>query len=1842
MSTAIANRRTQELLEKELYFIISKFLGRGPCKEAAEVLRREIEEHHLLPKRLDWHGNEHDRSFAELASSNVHIPDDYLLQICSRIGPLLDQVIPCGVAGSRSLLGSGSYSLLRQHSMVRRPRATADVAVRLHGAPACLAPGTVPCNIAMVLQGRQLGALAGGSCRQQLSTQFYVKAQLFRRLLGHLSSVYCVLFDRSGNYIFTGADDLLVKMWSAQDGRLLATLRGHSAEITDLAVSPDNQLLAAGSCDKVIRVWCLLTLAPVAVLLGHTAMVTSLRFCPYPKGDRQFLVSTGNDGCACFWDYSSSTKSFNPRPLKFTERIRAGSQMICSSFSPGGAFLATGSTDHFVRVYHILAPTGPERIAELEAHADQVDSLQFANHSCRFVSGSKDGTANVWTYERQQWRSTRLRMATKLVGSEEQVEEDPKQRLKVTMVGWNQDDHLVVTAVNDHSIKVWDSHTGKLKHILLGHEDEAFVLECHPEDSRILLSGGHDGRIIIWDLVAGCSVRSFFNMIEGQGHGAVFDCKFSPDGLLFSSTDSHGHISIFGYGSGDPYKKVPDEQFFHTDYRPLIRDAQQHVLDEQTQCAPHLMPPPFLVDIDGNPYPPDLQRLVPGREHCLDSQLVPYVAVLANGESEILEPVRPLENEADEDRPAIDEMIEQLQQQQDHMLAAEGQSPPRSAQQPRLASSHSPGGHHSRVGMRRTGDVEGVRQSSGHWQSRDAEQPGPSSESSAGSSAGSSNASSAAAPTRLARCFLGTATRSALVANSLRRAAMMADAEQTLYHAENQRRRQSLEVKVVCENLLASKRRVNNCRAKAAAKKKPAGVQTRSSRAAPGSRLARDDFEDPDDISMSSTTDTGAVFSESSEGSESCSDSDYSDWVEEPKSRKAAPKSSPKKQRRIVQRPEEEDGDEEHEGEVKEEVESMVEDDSDEEDLVVDDDVSDDDDDSAETVRPARSKAAALDSDEDYVEATARARKKKHLVRKKQRKKKPPIKSSSTTPTPSSSGAGGSRQSSKQSHRQVMHAQGNEEARTPSRSSKSKKSKKSSKRSSEKVLRHPEWLMDTVPRKTPYFPQIGDEVVYFHQGHQSYVQAVKRCRVYHVRDQAQPWVRHRLREQELLRVLDVKFELCPPVHLCCLRVVPIEPHRSQMDGEPFDIRYHDMPDVIDFIVLRQTYDTAMRRNWKPRMPDQVGGAVPVTFDERRSLVYRPKANEWPRCGRDTCCSRLVNGVSRIMELSIAEPFAAPVDLNAYPMYARIVAYPIDLSTIRARLENRFYRRMDSIRFDVKFLEINAKKFNEPNSKIVQKAMLLTKLLLQFINNQSCQDPIKLYQQLVDDAADKSHSSSAEEDDSVSTDAEVNGTGPSSSSVKRKKTTSCSRPQKRRAPGAAPLTSVTWKGQCQELLSFIFQCEDSTPFRQPVDSAAYPDYANIIDTPMDLGTVRDRLTRDLYPSPVEFCKDMRLIFANSRNYNTNKKSRIYSMTIRMSALFEERIRQITSDWRSAVKYETKVKNNQYVSSRRHPAAVLDFSSDSQPSSSRTSGQSSQAGTSSSTMRSAVLQVKCYAESDSDTDDDIDLKPIVQASSLVRSTRSGRQGDRMVNGKKTSPVVTWKLQSSSSSENLSKSSRKRKATRYISSSEGDDSHGEAEEEEASVEGSQDSSEDEDENSEEQHDEDDDNYDDSPPGRRRSSRRAARTNVIGSDDSSNSTSCSGESSSSRNTTDRQKKRENSSGESEMTTGSSEKSASFMTDHDYGQPRRSSRKPRKTTSFSPETTVRSSATTNSKTRVQTRNRGQQKVRYREDEDSEWTGDSDDDEDGLDSRAREVLSVSSRGRLRKLSKHAARAMVAQ
>lgn len=64
-----------------------------------------------------------------------------------------------------------------------------------------------------------------------------------------------------------------------------------------------------------------------------------------------------------------------------------------------------------------------------------------------------------------------------------------------------------------------------------------------------------------------------------------------------------------------------------------------------------------------------------------------------------------------------------------------------------------------------------------------------------------------------------------------------------------------------------------------------------------------------------------------------------------------------------------------------------------------------------------------------------------------------------------------------------------------------------------------------------------------------------------------------------------------------------------------------------------------------------------------------------------------------------------------------------------------------------------------------------------------------------------------------------------------------------------------------------------PFREPVDTIEFPDYLEIIATPMDLRTVKEDLLGGNYDDPLDFAKDVRLIFQNSKNYNTNKRSRV---------------------------------------------------------------------------------------------------------------------------------------------------------------------------------------------------------------------------------------------------------------------------------------------------------------------------------------------------------------------------------
>lgn len=61
------------------------------------------------------------------------------------------------------------------------------------------------------------------------------------------------------------------------------------------------------------------------------------------------------------------------------------------------------------------------------------------------------------------------------------------------------------------------------------------------------------------------------------------------------------------------------------------------------------------------------------------------------------------------------------------------------------------------------------------------------------------------------------------------------------------------------------------------------------------------------------------------------------------------------------------------------------------------------------------------------------------------------------------------------------------------------------------MYRTSEWLTEVRARKTPYFPQMGDELVYFPQGHHLYLDAVRTKKIYEINSKTLPWTKLQLR-----------------------------------------------------------------------------------------------------------------------------------------------------------------------------------------------------------------------------------------------------------------------------------------------------------------------------------------------------------------------------------------------------------------------------------------------------------------------------------------------------------------------------------------------------------------------------------------------------------------------------------------------------------------------------------------------------------------------------------------------------------
>src|SRR3569832_1116734 len=60
---------------------------------------------------------------------------------------------------------------------------------------------------------------------------------------------------------------------------------------------------------------------------------------------------------------------YSHSPIRFNEKCAPSARMLTSTHSPGGRIIATGCTDHKIRIYRIDDVNGPEKILDVDAHS---------------------------------------------------------------------------------------------------------------------------------------------------------------------------------------------------------------------------------------------------------------------------------------------------------------------------------------------------------------------------------------------------------------------------------------------------------------------------------------------------------------------------------------------------------------------------------------------------------------------------------------------------------------------------------------------------------------------------------------------------------------------------------------------------------------------------------------------------------------------------------------------------------------------------------------------------------------------------------------------------------------------------------------------------------------------------------------------------------------------------------------------------------------------------------------------------------------------------------------------------------------------------------------------------------------------------------------------------------------------------------------------------------------------------------------------------------------------------------------------------------------------------------
>jgi WD40 repeat protein len=392
----------------------------------------------------------------------------------------------------------------------------------------------------------------------------------------HASPIAAMAFSGDGARLATADAEGTIKIWAdaqklTSKSAALLTLKGHQGAITTVGFSSDGKRLVTTSTDKTARVWDLQNagaairplerqggsfvarFSPDGQLIAATGgklqlfdaatgglvrelpasgsgFISSVAFSP--TDNRLLAVGYGgraNVSHVSLWDIDAGTELARLPGATDLPDFRAGANngvVGALAFSPDGKYLVAGfgSKNMLTRA----GPPSPLKVWEvatrrlirrLGGHTGYCVSVAFSRDGKWLASGSRDGTAIIWSTATWNKAQT-LQNPDKdsLYGGRGMVED----------VAFSPSGKTLAMASREATVWLWDVATGKLLEPLKGHSSAVTAVVFSP-DGRTLASGSGDQTVRLWNVE---TRRQLMQLDPGGVElGQVLTLAFSPNGM---------------------------------------------------------------------------------------------------------------------------------------------------------------------------------------------------------------------------------------------------------------------------------------------------------------------------------------------------------------------------------------------------------------------------------------------------------------------------------------------------------------------------------------------------------------------------------------------------------------------------------------------------------------------------------------------------------------------------------------------------------------------------------------------------------------------------------------------------------------------------------------------------------------------------------------------------------------------------------------------------------------------------------------------------------------------------------------------------------------------------------------------------------------------------------------------------------------------------------------------------------------------------------------------------------------------------------------------------------------